>query len=104
MSYTIDKNSILYKALEFNEKLRGGGESETKTESGNSGNSGSENTKSNGTSSSNANSNSSNNGNSNNDEELEKRKEARKEFFRVIMKILGAILYIFYLPLIPWIK
>ena len=80
MAYTIDKNSILYKTLEFNEKLRGGGETE---------NAESNNTKLN---------------ESNNDEELEKRKEARKEFFRVIMKILGAILYIFYLPLIPWIK
>src|SRR6056300_1186891 len=85
MSYSIDKNSLLYKTLEFNEKylLSGGNESSTE-KSGNEG------------------------GNENKSKSklanLEERAEARRQFFAVIMKIFGAVIYILYLPLIPWIK
>jgi len=94
-SYSIDKNSLLYKTLEFNEKylLSGGNNSNSSNEeSGNSG--GNE------------------GGNENENKKswkdklpnLEERAEARRQFFAVIMKIFGAVIYILYLPLIPWIK
>lgn len=100
MSYSIDKNSLLYKTLEFNEKylLSGGNESSTE-ESGNSG----------GNEPTNTVENAGNEGGNENKSKsklpnLEERAEARRQFFAVIMKIFGAVIYILYLPLIPWIK
>ena len=101
MSYSIDKNSLLYKTLEFNEKylLSGGGNNNSKSSNEESGNSGG---------------NEGDNGGGNENENkkswkdklpnLEERAEARRQFFAVIMKIFGAVIYILYLPLIPWIK
>ena len=104
-SYSIDKNSLLYKTLEFNEKylLGGGGGNEAPSSS---------NKKSEPPANSGGNEPSNAAGNDNENENksksklpnFEERAEARRKFFAVIMKIFGAVLYILYLPLIPWIK
>lgn len=105
-SYSIDKNSLLYKTLEFNEKylLSGGsGTNNSKASSEETKNSG-------GNEPTNATGNAAGNDNENKKSwkdklpNLEERAEARRRFFAVIMKIFGAVLYILYLPLIPWIK
>ena len=105
-SYSIDKNSLLYKTLEFNEKylLSGGsGTNNSKASSEETKNSG-------GNEPTNAAGNAAGNDNENKKSwkdklpNLEERAEARRRFFAVIMKIFGAVLYILYLPLIPWIK
>jgi len=101
-SYSIDKNSLLYKTLEFNEKylLSGGsGTNNSKASSEETKNSG-------GNEPTNAAGNDNENEKSWKDKlpNLEERAEARRKFFAVIMKIFGAVLYILYLPLIPWIK
>lgn len=87
MTYSIDENSLLYKTLEFNQKyiLTGGNEE--------------------------------NNNNNDDEPELsnwekfksklpnhEQKAEARRQFFEAIIKVFGAIMYLLYLPLIPWIK
>ena len=104
MSYSIDKNSLLYKTLEFNEKyLLGGG-----NESSSSNKESEKSEESEGNEPTNASENENNNENENKSKSklpnFEERAEARRQFFAVIMKIFGAVIYILYLPLIPWIK
>tara|TARA_B100001093_G_C26469460_1_gene859948 strand:+ start:234 stop:509 length:276 start_codon:yes stop_codon:yes gene_type:complete len=42
--------------------------------------------------------------NNNNISNLEKRKVDRENFFKGLTMLLGGIIYILYLPLLPWIK
>ena len=104
MEYSIDKNSLLYKTLEFNEKylLRGAGNESSSETSGNS----KANEPTNAAGNENENDNENENKKSWKDKlpNYEERAEARKRFFAIILKIFGAVLYILYLPLIPWIK
>ena len=103
MSYSIDKNSLLYKTLEFNEKyLLGGGGNEASSSNKESENS----ANSEGNEPTNASENEGENENKSKSKlpNFEERAEARRQFFAVIMKIFGAVIYILYLPLIPWIK
>jgi hypothetical protein len=103
MSYSIDKNSLLYKTLEFNEKYLLGGGIDPSAAAGAPGAPPLNNLPGNPT-------NSEGNGEGNDNESksilpnAEERAEARRQFFESIVKVFGAIMYLLYLPLIPWIK
>ena len=88
MSYKIDKQSLIYKTLELNERFLVGGDNENNSQvvSGSAAGNGTNKIK--------------NNSNIN----LEIRKGNRENFFKGLTMLLGGIIYVLYLPLLPWIK
>lgn len=86
MSYKIDKQSLIYKTLELNERFLVGGDNENNSQVDSDAGNGTNKIK--------------NNSNIN----LEKRKGNRENFFKGLTMLLGGIIYVLYLPLLPWIK
>mgnify|MGYP005669422945 CR=1 FL=1 len=86
MSYKIDKQSLIYKTLELNERFLVGGDNENNSQVDSAAGNGTNKIK--------------NNSNIN----LEKRKGNRENFFKGLTMLLGGIIYVLYLPLLPWIK
>ena len=88
MSYKIDKQSLIYKTLELNERFLVGGDNENNSQVG----------------SGSAAGNGTNKIKNKSNIDLEIRKGNRENFFKGLTMLLGGIIYVLYLPLLPWIK
>jgi len=103
MSYKIDKQSLIYKTLELNERFLVGGDNENNSQvdsDSDAGNGTNENNSQVDSDAGNGTNKIKNNSNIN----LEKRKGNRENFFKGLTMLLGGIIYVLYLPLLPWIK
>ena len=105
MSYKIDKQSLIYKTLELNERFLVGGDNENNSQVDSAaGNGINENNSQVDSGSDAGNGNGTNKIKNNSNINLEKRKGNRENFFKGLTMLLGGIIYVLYLPLLPWIK
>ena len=105
MSYKIDKQSLIYKTLELNERFLVGGDNENNSQvDSDAGNGINENNSQVDSGSDAGNGNGTNKIKNNSNINLEKRKGNRENFFKGLTMLLGGIIYVLYLPLLPWIK
>ena len=96
MSYKIDKQSLIYKTLELNERFLVGGANDPNQPEPNQNASEAQ--------KSSAAGNGTNKIKNKSNINLEKRKGNRENFFKGLTMLLGGIIYVLYLPLLPWIK
>jgi hypothetical protein len=115
MSYKIDKQSLIYKTLELNERFLVGGDNEPNPPVPNAqpnaqpnahpnAHPNAEPTNASEAQKSSAAGNGTNKIKNNSNINLEKRKGNRENFFKGLTMLLGGIIYVLYLPLLPWIK
>ena len=105
MSYKIDKQSLIYKTLELNERFLVGGDNAPNSPVPNQKEPPNEpNQKEPEAQKSSAAGNGTNENKNNSNINLEKRKGNRENFFKGLTMLLGGIIYVLYLPLLPWIK
>ena len=106
MSYKIDKQSLIYKTLELNERFLVGGDNDPNQPVPNASTNAHPNAPPNAPEAqkSSAAGNGTNKIKNNSNINLEKRKGNRENFFKGLTMLLGGIIYVLYLPLLPWIK
>jgi len=104
MSYKIDKQSLIYKTLELNERFLVGGDNAPNSPVPNQKEHPNEHPNEPEAQKSSAAGNGTNENKNNSNINLEKRKGNRENFFKGLTMLLGGIIYVLYLPLLPWIK
>lgn len=113
MSYKIDKQSLIYKTLELNERFLVGGDNAPNSPVPNqkeppnappNASTKEPNQKEPEAQKSSAAGNGTNKIKNKSNINLEKRKGNRENFFKGLTMLLGGIIYVLYLPLLPWIK